>query len=201
MERDMESTRRYVQRARAEATAHTRERILEATVALAEERLSLEIVLGDVARRAGVSVQTVLRHFGSREGLFDAARRHQLEQVRAERAVPAGDVAAAVAAVVDFYERAGDWSVQMLAQEHVEHDVATVVADGRTLHRDWVREVFGPFLAGTPDPEELTDLLVIATDVYTWKLLRRDAGHDQGVTGQRMLHLVRALLPAPEHGR
>jgi hypothetical protein len=133
--------------------------------------------------------------------LFEATRRHQLEQVRAERAVPVGDVAAAVSTVVEFYERAGDWSVRMLAQEHAEDDVAKVVADGRALHRAWVREVFGPFLAETADPEELTDLLVVATDVYTWKLLRRDAGHDQGATRERMLHLVRALLPAPGRGR
>jgi AcrR family transcriptional regulator len=92
----MKMTRTYTMKARAEATASTRSRILDAVIALSEERLSLEIVLADVAARAGVSVQTVLRHFGSRNELFEHAQARQVAQVRAERATPVGDVAAAV---------------------------------------------------------------------------------------------------------
>ena len=69
------SPRAYRQSARATATAATRHRIVDGMVALAHERLTIEITLDDVARRAGVSVATVLRHFGSRDGLFDAAVR------------------------------------------------------------------------------------------------------------------------------
>jgi hypothetical protein len=56
--------------------------------------------------------------------------------------------------------------------------------------------VFAPQLARSADPGALTDLLVVATDLYTWKLLRRDAGLDPRTTQERMLRLARAVLPA-----
>lgn len=191
----MKSTRPYTQRARAEATAGTRQRIMDATAALVMERFTTEIVLADVAERAGVSVQTVLRHFGSRDGLFDAAGADQHAAVREQRAAPVGKPRAAVAAIVGHYDERGDFMIRMLAQEHVDERIRQFVERGRRMHRDWVREVFAPQLAG-PDAEALTDLLVVATDLYTWKLLRRDAGHDRTTTEQRMLRLLRAVLPA-----
>ena len=38
------------------------------------------------------------------------------------------------------------------------------------------------------------DLLVIATDVYSWKLLRRDAGLPRERTERSMRYLVDAIL-------
>jgi AcrR family transcriptional regulator len=193
----MKATRSYTMRARAEATEATRQRILESVVALAKERFTLEIVLADVADRAGVSVQTVLRHFGSKENLFAATLAHRLGQVRVERATPAGDVEAAVRTITAFYERTGEgeWMLAILAHEHVDEACRQVVNRGRALHREWVSTTFAPQLAGRADRDALVDLLVVATDLYTWKLLRLDTGHDQATTTERMLHLVRAVLP------
>ena len=42
----------------------------------------------------------------------------------------------------------------------------------------------------------LVDLLVVATDVYTWKLLRRDRRLSVARTRERMEALVRAVLAA-----
>ncbi len=67
--------------ARAQAVEATRTSILDALVELAMTRLFTEIGLDDVAARAGVSVQTVLRHFGTRDGLFDAAMSHAMVSV------------------------------------------------------------------------------------------------------------------------
>ena len=41
------------------------------------------------------------------------------------------------------------------------------------------------------------DLLVVATDLLTWKILRRDGGMDRSTTCERTLRLVQAILPAP----
>jgi len=182
--------------ARAESTTRTRERILDAVIALSEERLSLEIVLADVAARAGVTVQTVLRHFGSRQGLFDQAQARQIVQVRAERDTPVGDAAAAVRTIVAFYDRLGEWSLRLQAQEHSDESSRRTVALGRRVHREWVEEVFAPHLVGRRDRKELVDLLVVATDVLTWKILRRDGGMDRSTTCKRMLRLVQAIVPA-----
>ena len=193
----MKTTRTYTMRARAEATASTRARILDAVIALSEERLSLEIVLADVAERAGVSVQTVLRHFGSRTELFEHAQARQVAGVRAERATPIGDVAAAVDTIVTFYDRIGNWSLRLQAQEHSDPLTRRTIEHGRRIHRDWVEEVFAPQLADRADGQELVDLLVIATDVLTWKILRRDSGLDHVSTCKRMRRLVTAVLLDP----
>jgi AcrR family transcriptional regulator len=190
-------TRSYTMRVRAESATKTRERILDAVIALSEERLSLEIVLADVAERAGVSVQTVLRHFDSRQRLFEQAQARQVSQVRAERATPVGDAASAVPTIVAFYDRLGEWSLRLQAQEHSDKLSRQTAELARRVHREWVEEAFAPQLAGRRDREELVDLLVIATDVLTWKILRRDGGMSRSTTCKRMLRLVRAVLPAP----
>ena len=194
---ELKQTRNYTMRARAESTSKTRERILDAVIALSEEKLSLEIVLSDVAERSGVSVQTVLRHFGDRRGLFEEARARQVKRVRTERAAPVGDAAAAVRTIVAFYDRMGEWSLMLQAQEHSDELSRQTVEVARRVHREWVQEIFAPQLAGRHDREELVDLLVVATDVLTWKILRRDGGMRRSITCDRMLRLVQAILPQP----
>jgi AcrR family transcriptional regulator len=180
--------------ARADATARTREAILVATWELAQERLKVAISLADVAGRAGVTVRTVLRHFGSREALFEAAREHGMADIAQERHAPAGDLAEAIRVLIEHYERRGDFVLRMLDQETLDAELARDAAIGRRLHRQWVRDVFGPQLAAASDRRELEDLLVVATDVYAWKLLRRDAGLSRSKTQERMHTMVRRLV-------
>jgi hypothetical protein len=109
-----------------------------------------------------------------------------------ERRTPPGDVGAAVRIVVEHYERRGRTALLMLAQEGHD-DVARKATDrGKAMHRTWVREAFSP----ATDDEAVLDLLVVATDVYTWKLLRLDRRLSRSRTQQRMTTLVRALLGA-----
>ena len=194
----MNSTRQYTMRARAAAVAETRQKILDATLALAAERLFVDIGLEAVARRSGVSVQTVLRQFGSRAALFEATAEHGARVVAAERQTPAGDVPAAIRVLLEHYERRGDATILLLAQESTDPVVAGVVENGRALHRKWVADVFAPSLTRLDEAaqDELTDLLVVATDVYAWKLLRRDRRLSPEDVERRMNGLVAALLAA-----
>ncbi|MGW5669477.1 TetR/AcrR family transcriptional regulator [Micromonospora sp. NPDC003776] len=195
----MKVTRTYTQSKRAEAAAATRRRILDATVALAERKATLEIVLADVAERAGVSVQTVLRHFGTRDALLEAALVHGAEQVAGERETPVGDVDAAVRIIFDHYDRRGDAVIGFLGQERRDGKINEMTTQGRALHREWVRQVFGPLLPDPPDDREATvDLLVVATDVYTWKLLVRDRGLARVDAEARVRRLIHAVLPGGE---
>jgi AcrR family transcriptional regulator len=193
----MKTTRRYTMTARAEAVERTRARILEAAMTLAESRMVSQISLDDIAAGSGVSVQTLLRHFGNRAGLIEAVRQHALGVVAEERRTPVGDVDAAVRAVLRHYEQRGDGVLLMLAQEHVDPATRAVTDIGRAFHRSWVEEVFDPLL---PEPaterEVMVDLLAVATDVYTWKLLRRDRGLSPAATEHRVGALVRTLLDA-----
>jgi AcrR family transcriptional regulator len=191
----MTEPRKYTMRARADAKAATRLRMLRSALELSEEKMTIEITLDEVASRAGTSVQTVLRHFGSRDGLLDEVTAYAAAEVEQERRAPAGDVGEAVAAVVAHYEKRGDFVLRLLGQEH-DRRIARVVGPGKHLHRRWVEESFRPQLDGRrpADREAVTDLLVVATDVYAWKLLRRDRGLDPATTAARMRALVDAIL-------
>lgn len=193
----MNARRSYTMTTRAESVEQTRLRILDAVLGLQTERLLPEISLDDIAAEAGVSVQTVLRRFGNRAGLLDAVIDHARELVTEERRAPVGDVDASVRIIVDHYERRGDGVLVMLSQEHAQEVLQRITSGGRAMHRSWVEEVFAPLLPSTvADREELVDLLVVATDVYTWKLLRRDRGLSRTQTERRIHHLVSALLAA-----
>src|SRR5918997_3412654 len=65
--------RPYRMRARAEAAAETGRRILGAVIELHMERFFDQVSLEDIAERAGVTVRTVIRRFGSKERLVEAA--------------------------------------------------------------------------------------------------------------------------------
>jgi AcrR family transcriptional regulator len=190
---DMNDKRLYTMTTRAEAVAATRQRILTACLDLHGQRLMADISLDDIAERAGVSVQTVLRHFGSRPLLVEATFEFAQTQVSDERRAPVGDVRSAVRVIVEHYERRGDAALIMLAQEG-EGFMRRVTTRGKAMHRTWVESVFAPYLARTSDATALTDLLVVATDVYAWKLLRRDRGLSRARTEERLHTLVSALL-------
>jgi AcrR family transcriptional regulator len=192
----MKTTRSYSMTARARSTEQTRQRILAATVALHLQRPAARIGLDDIAARAEVSVQTILRHFGSRERLVEAATAQAQQEVREERRTPVGDVATAVEVLKSHYEARGDSVLVLLAQEDTEAFAAGITAGGKALHRAWVAETFAPYLTADDD-ESLLDLLVVATDVYTWKLLRRDRSLSRAATTARITRLVSALLSEP----
>ena len=197
---DMKMNRKYAMTNRAEAVDATRRRIIQATWDLQSEQLIATISLEAIAERAGVSVQTVLRQFGNRAQLFDAAMKFGAEIVTEERQTPAGDVPGAVRAIIDHYELRGDGVILLLAQEDEQDAIRQITEHGRQLHRDWVQEVFAPSLEGrsAKEQESLVDLLVVATDVYTWKLLRRDRGHSRKQTERLINRLLSTLLGIPE---
>lgn len=189
-------TRSYVMKARADTAHDTHQRIVQAGTALLWEKMSLEITLDDIARRAEVSVQTILRHFGTREHLLTEVDTSMRQEVVAERRAPVGDVVAAVRVIVDHYERRGDAVLRLLAQEYWNERIRTGMDIGRETHRAWVAQVFAPQLEACAVAERatLTDLLVVATDVYTWKLLRRDRALDREQAEARVRQLIAAIL-------
>jgi AcrR family transcriptional regulator len=186
----MKSPRAYTQTARAESVAATRQRIVEATVAAFNELP--EVTLATVAARAEVSVQTVLRHFGNRDKLIAEAT----SALADERATPAGDPGRAIRVLYDQYERRGDANIRLLGKEDTDPHVKRLMGHGRAVHRDWVKQVFAPALDAHPPAarDALLDLLIVATDVYTWKLLRRDRGLSRRRAESRVELLVERVL-------
>ena len=185
---------------RGQKAEATRQRILEA----ARDQLDLRrsgFTLERVAAAAGVSVQTVLRAFNSREGLIVEAIGTFRSEVPDRSAVPAS-VDEAVALVVADYEAIGDRVIWMLAEEHRVNGFAEVAAEGRQRHRAWVEAALAHQLADLqPAARELAVLAVLgALDVYVWKLYRRDLGLSRSETEAVMARLVRGALMANEGG-
>jgi len=178
---------------RAEALAETRKAIIDAAIEISDPRAPLSAV----AARAGVSERTLLRHFGSRDGLRAEAIRENLARRESERfAVAAGDVPEAVAALVGQYEAVGDRALRLLAEEGVDPQIDDGLAKGRDLHRRWVSEKLGPLLDGCDAPTRRRRIaqLVAVCDVYTWKLLRRDSGLGRAETERAIRELIDAAI-------
>jgi AcrR family transcriptional regulator len=192
--------RPYVMKARADAAHATHQRILHAGAALLWEKLSPEITLDEVAERAEVSVRTLLRHFGTRERLLAEVESFLHQEAVQERQAPAGDVQAAVRVIFDHYELRGDAVLRLLAQEAWNDHIRAAMDSGRAIHREWVEQVFAPQLAEYQETERdlLTDLLVVAMDVYTWKLLRRDRALGREQAEERVRRLIAAILARQE---
>jgi AcrR family transcriptional regulator len=194
------STRAYTQTRRADATEQTRRAILDAAQALFREDHQIDPQLGLIAARAGCSSRSVIRHFGSKEGLIEAAIADGVTATAESRWAEPGDVAGAVHRLVDHYEEIGDEVVRWLASAERYPLVRRVTESGARMHRDWVRTVFGPDLEGLEPGERRRRVATLATvtDVYVWQLLRRREGLGRGAAEAAILALVeRALIGAP----
>jgi AcrR family transcriptional regulator len=192
-------TRAYRMVARAASSAANGERILDAAVEAFWERPGEQVSLDEVARRAGVSVQTVIRRFGGRDGLLAAAVERESQRVQAERDPDAvTDAEEAVGQLVTHYEAMGDRVLAMLAEEARTPALREVAGSGRRFHRAWCETVFAATLAnlaGGARERRLAQLMAVC-DVYTWKLLRRDAGLSRQATELALLELIEPLLEA-----
>jgi len=190
--------RPYRLRARADKTAENRERILDAAVALFWERPSTQISLEEVAAKSEVSVRSLIRYFGGREGLFVAAAAREQQRTRDERdEAPVGDITGLVAVLVTHYERIGDRVLALLSEEQRFADLRDLADDGRAVHRAWCMRVFAPWLTGLRGVTRYRRLAQFVTvcDVYTWRLLRRDSGLSRR---QTEIALRELLLPLTE---
>lgn len=194
---DMKS-RTYEMGLRADAAAATSERILAAAKSRFVVQAYDEVRLDDIAADAGVTVQTVLRRFGSKEGLVRAiVAATQPAVVSARDAAPVGDVPAAIENLVDHYELEGPTAMQLLRQELRVTAFAEITEFGRGYHAAWVARVFQPWLERVSgrDRARLHAQLIAACDVYTWHLLRNQAGLSRAATERAIRELVVGVLP------
>lgn len=195
-----EARRRYQQTARAAATAALRERIVLVFHDLLLVRWIDEVTLDAIAAAAGTTRQSVIRLFGGKDGVLEAV----IGQVWAKAAPritlpPAVAPREALAAVVRHYEEAGDMTFRLLAQEERHPALRPWLEIGRRNHRAWIDQGFAPALAGLgpAERERQVTRLVAATDVYTWKLLRRDFGLGAEEVAGLVAGMVEAIIGGP----
>jgi len=190
-------SRRYTSPLRARGAEITRQRILDAAFARFSSQYYDDVTLDAVAAHAGVTVQTVLRRFDSKESLVRAIVEARTPRVTTQRdQAPVGDAAGAVSNLLDHYESIGDLVMLLLRQEERVRPFADVTAFGKAYHVEWVERVFAPWL-GEREGEErvlLRAQLVAVCDTYTWYLLRRQQGLTRAQTQQALVGLVTGAL-------
>jgi AcrR family transcriptional regulator len=187
--------RAYRMGRRAENVAATRERIVGAAIDLFMARYVDEISLRDVASHAGVALQTLVRHVGSRDGLIQAVAAVLHAQVVARRAeAPIGDIQSAIEILVDHYEANGRRLLRALAQEDRLASLRETLDAGRRVHHRWLETVFEPYLPRLAAERRLRlAQLAAVTDVYAWKVLRLDLGLERRKAEAALLELARAI--------
>lgn len=181
---------------RAASTEKTRQRIIDAQWDLALDLWYDEITLRKVAARAGVSLRTVVNHFGSKEAILAAALEQPVpEELMTRVNAKPDDIRGAIRLLVQDYEKGGDAAIRVLFLEDRIPAVKPLVERGRRLLREWVETTFPAALSALDGTarERRIDLLVCSTSAYTWKILRRDRGLSQAQTADAMCQLVEAL--------
>jgi AcrR family transcriptional regulator len=189
--------------ARAEAQQATARRILDAARAAFLEEPYENVTLAGIAQASGVSHQTVLNHFASKQGVFAAFGAELYEEIKAlrKRAV-AGDPRSVIAVLLNQYERFGDANARWEVLEERFDEVGEAMGEARAYHGAWLEEHF-PSRLDVPRSERnrRLALLYVSTDVKTWKLLRRHLCLGRRTTGELMLRLLEAALGEPVSDR
>jgi AcrR family transcriptional regulator len=204
--------RTYTLHKRAQAAQDTRLSIVEATRSLLEETGYPDISLNDIARKAGVSRQTIYVQFGSKSGVLQAVGEH-IEHAALEGLIPtllqaSNPVEAlrlGLQRVVRFYEHDDQVLRNLHAQTVYDASYATVWRDKqqeiwRNTRRlvEWLdRE---GCLAASWNVEEATDWLWAANSFESYHQLVGERGWTAEQFVLRIMQLVEKTLLAHEDG-
>jgi AcrR family transcriptional regulator len=172
----------YRKSARAEAERATGNAILNAARDAFTSEAFDRVTLKQIAEQSGVTVQTVVRRFRSKEGVFQAfVERERPRILAARQSDPQDGLLTAIERLVDHYEEDGDLILNLVGQEQRFAAIAEIVAEGRSTHRRWVQTHCAHILAAAEnhERERMCAAAFAATDLGTWKLLRRDLDHSR----------------------
>ena len=190
--------RPYRMTARAEAAARTGERVVDAMLSHYAATPYDQIRLEDIATDADVTVQTVIRRFGSKAGLLVATIEREFARIAAERAAAKGDrPESTLHALVAYYEHHGALILKMYAEAHQAPGVPELAARAREYHVGWCRQAFSDALEDHGDPvvrERRLAQVVAICDATTWRILRFDGQLSPGQTEEALLELLLPLL-------
>jgi hypothetical protein len=86
--------------------------------------------------------------------------------------------------------------MQWLNDERRHPGLKPTLEQGRDNHRDGVKTVFAPQLERTQGAarKELLNILIILTDVYVWKLLRRDMALSRSAAEATVRKMIAGVL-------
>jgi len=193
----VDGSRSYTQVARAKSQEHTRDALLEAAGDAFFAGRWEQASLAEIALAAGVTKQTLLRHFGSKRGLLEQSLQRGFNQVRDQRwAAPTDDLAGAVDNLLDHYDQVGEQSMVIGSGGGGSKAVADLGRAARQLHYDWVEHAFGAWLDRLyPKARARCRAALIALcDVQVWWLWSHDLGMPRSEVRATLIQTIERLL-------
>jgi AcrR family transcriptional regulator len=190
--------RPYKKVAREDAHQRTRDALLDAASEAFFGDHWQKASLESLSAKAGVTKQTLLRNFGSKDGLLAQAIMRGAAEIREQRwGTPPGDVAGAVDNLLDHYQAWGERSMRIGAWQQRGPAMLSVISQGaRQVHYEWVEYAFAPWLEHL-DGEARTHrraALIALCDVQTWWILSHDLGLSRARVHAILTDLVERLL-------
>lgn len=183
---------------RATEAERTGDRIIDAMLERFRVTEYARIRLEDVAADASVTVQTVIRRFGSKAGLMGAMVTRELGVIMANRAAATGtSVVETITALAAHYEVYGRLILKTYAEASQADGLGELVDRGRAYHLDWCRNAFAGSVREDADAEERERRIaqiVAVCDARTWYILREDSGLSAEQTRLAILELLRPLV-------
>jgi AcrR family transcriptional regulator len=184
--------RKYTLRKRAEQQEDTRQRIVDAAIALHEELGPAETTVSAIAERAGVQRLTVYRYFPDDAALFGActsgwAERHPQPPLPAAPLAPRA-VAPALQALYAYYATTG----RMLEMADRDGDRVPALETVRRAQAEYLDAYAGALASAWPERADTAPLAAaarLAVQFASWRTLA-DAGLDapaMAATVTRML--------------
>ncbi len=187
-------TRNYTLGRRAEAQAETRQRIVEASVALHSTVGPANTTVSMIAERAGVQRHTFYAHFPQERDMLMACSAHSLEQDPLPdpvdwRAIADADerLRTGLRAVYDWYARNESLVACVMRDAETHALVAEIMALRYTPAFERYRESLG---AGLNAKQRA--MLTLALSFHTWRTLTRDARMKQGAAVTAMSDAIGA---------
>ncbi len=156
-----------------------------------------DITLEMVAKEAGVTTKTILRKFGSKSGLTNGSLSYLAAEIESERTLTTvGNIDDILKALLSNYEKMGEAAIRTINLESELEIARRIGAKGRALHRDWCIRVFAPYLPDelSVDYEVQLTSFIAATEIYLWKLMRKDLKLSKEKTFSIFKNLVEGLI-------
>ena len=156
-----------------------------------------EITLEMIAEEADVTTRTILRKFGSKEGLMIDSLSYDPAEISNQRdlAKP-GDIDDILNTLLSSYEQMGDAAIRTINLESELEIARKIGKKGRIQHRNWCIKVFAPYLPDPKSPDyeiNLTSFIAV-TEIYLWKLMRRDLKYSKNRTFSVFKNMIEGVI-------
>jgi AcrR family transcriptional regulator len=187
----------YQLKKRAERQAQTRQRIVDATVALHQELGPAATTVAEIARRAGVSRLTVYNHFPADGDLFAACQQQFLSENPVPDLTPGLTLAqpdervrAVLALLYESFRRQAPMSAKVLRDRETLPALDALLTHTRDANIEQLSKTLAAgFSANGPAGTRLRASIALALDFSTWERLTQE-----GLSDDRAAQLMADLV-------